>query len=155
MEELVWKYIDNDCTDDELSQVNHLLANDEAFIMMYEDIVQLNALLLSQANKPISAQFKAKLSKNIQNHLALKAFGKTDVLPLPWIVSLIVIALLVIIYAVYSPDEGTSLFNFHFSMEEKTISLSIWSMMAFLCLVATDALLKRMHLFKKQKLFFV
>ncbi len=100
MENLIWKFIDKNCTDEEIEQVNRLLESDSDFKSMYLIFSGIDAQLSDSPNVPMSPLFKSVLQQTILTYSRKESPSKiSDVLSTEWIVGLTFVAVSVLIYA--------------------------------------------------------
>lgn len=150
MEELIWKYVDNICTEEEKIQVETLLHSDPKFKIQFETIYDLNNQLMDVAVIPMSESSKIKMAQSINHELnALKNERPAEVLPLNWVIGLSLIALSAIIYAYTLGQNQDSLLTFLPKVDEKIISLGGWICLSFIMLTLLDYGIKRMHQIRK------
>ncbi len=149
MEDLIWKFIDSDCNDAEVQKVKHLLSSDVAFKALYDECVQLNDLLTDNAVVTISPTFKSKIVSKIESQLVVERQSNKNILPFWLIVSSVVAAIIALIVASLMPDQSAPL-SFELPIDQKSMSIAIWSMGSFVCLVFTDFVLKRTSFLKQR-----
>jgi hypothetical protein len=155
MEELIWKYIDNTCTEEEKESVTNLLKTDAEFRKSYELIVDLEDQLLSVAKIPMRPDFKTHLVQKVAGELkGEKVSIKTNILPIKWIIGLSLVAVATIIYAVTIFKSTEPSITFIPSMDEKVISMIAWVTCGFIMLTLLDAILKKVHQIKRITIFF-
>lgn len=61
MEDLLWKYIDNECTSEEIEKIKVLLETDAAFKEQYKEYVHLDVILSKNVPIDISNEFRINL----------------------------------------------------------------------------------------------
>lgn len=71
MEELLWKYIDNECTSEEIERVKILLQTDPEFKQMYHEYAELDLIFSQNLAVDFSSQFRERLEKS-----SIKAVSK-------------------------------------------------------------------------------
>jgi hypothetical protein len=150
MEELIWKHIDNTCTDDEVMQVKQYLSTDAGFKTMYNECLHLNNLLKEKANIPIAPIFKTQLAAQIERELTTYRQPSANILPTWLIISLVLAGIMSLFIVSLIPDQNTNLINFDLPIDDRSMSLAIWSMATFICLAFADYLLNKTS-FLKQK----
>jgi len=150
MEELIWKYVDNICTEEEKIQVQLLLNSDQKFKSQFDSINDLNNQLMHVSVIPMSESNRVKIAQSMTQELkAMKAEKQVEVLPLKWIIALSLVSVIVIIYAYTMPQSQDSLLTFLPKVDEKVISIGGWICMSFIMLTLLDAGLKRIHEIRK------
>ena len=150
MEELIWKYIDNTCTDEERESVMNLLNTDAEFRKSYELIVDLEDQLLSVAKITMRPDFKTQLVQKVAIELReQKVSIKTNILPIKWIIGLSFVAVAIIIYAVTIIKSAEPSITFMPSMDEKVISMIGMVTSGFIMLTLLDAILKKVQQIKR------
>jgi hypothetical protein len=150
MEDLIWQYIDNTCTDEEKERVIKLLQTDAAFKKSYEAMVDLEDQLLNVAQIPMRDDFKKQLIDVVSNKISeKKTLANIHVLPLHWIVGLSFVAVASIIYALSMSESTSSGLSFIPALDEKIISMLGWVTTSFIMLTLLDLLLKKIHVIKR------
>lgn len=71
MEELLWKYIDNECTSEEIERVKILLQTDPEFKQMYHEYTELDLIFSQNLAVDLSSQFRERLENS-----SIKAVSK-------------------------------------------------------------------------------
>jgi hypothetical protein len=71
MEELLWKYIDNECTSEEIEKVKILLQTDPEFKQMYHEYTELDLIFSQNLAVDLSSQFRERLENS-----SIKAVSK-------------------------------------------------------------------------------
>lgn len=149
MEELIWKYIDNDCTEDEVQKVKHLLANDMTFETMYKEISQLNTMLVNHASMPMADNFRNKLNQNITNQIAASP-AQIEIISSKWWVMVAILAMAGIYIAYKLPYSSNPILHVELPIDDRTLTYAIWSMVGFVSLTLLDLMIKRLKTMKNQ-----
>jgi len=71
MEELLWKYIDNECTSEEIEKLKILLQTDPEFKQMYHEYTELDLIFSQNLAVDLSSQFRERLENS-----SIKAVSK-------------------------------------------------------------------------------
>jgi hypothetical protein len=74
MEELLWKYIDNACTAEEIEKVKLLLETNPEFKQMYNEYAELDVMISQNLAVDLSSQFRERLEKS-----SIKAISKKQI----------------------------------------------------------------------------
>ena len=74
MEELLWKYIDNACTAEEIEKVKILLETNPEFKQMYNEYAELDVMISQNLAVDLSNQFRERLEKS-----SIKAISKKQI----------------------------------------------------------------------------
>jgi hypothetical protein len=150
MEDLIWKYIDNTCTNEEKELVMKLLKTDAEFKKSYEVMVDLEEQLLIVAKVPMRDDFKTQLIDVVSNKISeKKALVNINVLPLNWIIGLSMVAVAAIIYALSLSESTSTGLTFIPALDEEIISMLGWVTTSFIMLTLLDLILKKIHLIKR------
>ena len=145
MEELIWKYIDGQCTEEENIIVQTKLKSDQEFFAMYELASDMDHLLSDGSEVAMSAPFAHKLENSIIHHvLTHKKSSITDILPIELIIGLIVIAVGVFIYALTGYSGNSQFIPDLPSIDQKIITMFNVVMIGFGLLAVLDYSLKSM-----------
>lgn len=152
MEELIWKYIDNDCTEAEVQYIKHLLATDPSFESMYQEMLQLDHIFTTQKHVAMSEGFKVSLVHKIEKQVAMLP-TQTEIIPAKWWILAAIVAVTIMILAIKLPTQ-TSLFgDINIPLDDRTMAIATWSMVGFVFLNLLDYLLKNKSIFRKQTYF--
>jgi len=152
MEELIWKYIDNDCTEAEVQHIKYLLATDPTFESMYQEMIQLDSIFADQRQAVMSADFKVSLVHNIEKKVAALP-SQAEIIPAKWWILTAIVAVSIMILAIKLPTQ-TSLFgDINIPLDDRTMAIATWSMVGFVFLNLLDYLLKNKSIFRKQTYF--
>ena len=153
MEELIWKFIDNDCTKEEIERVKILLESDPHFNRMFIEISALDKLLLGTANVPMSAAFRSKLEQTIvKNAITEPQIISADVISTQWIAALTIVAMGVLIYVLNFNTGSSSIIPDIPLPDAKVMQMISLVTTGFVMLVLIDWILKVFH---KQKISFI
>lgn len=156
MEDLIWKFIDNTCTNEEKELVMKLLKTDAEFKKSYDVMVDLEDQLLIVAKIPMRDDFKKQLIDVVSNKISeKKALVNINVLPLNWIIGLSFVAVAAIIYALSLSESTSTGLSFIPVFDEKIISMLGWVTTSFIMLTLLDLILKKIHLIKRYSGFSV
>lgn len=156
MEDLIWKFIDNTCTNEEKELVMKLLKTDAEFKKSYDVMVDLEDQLLIVAKIPMRDDFKKQLIDVVSNKISeKKALVNINVLPLNWIIGLSFVAVAAIIYAMSLSESTSTGLSFIPAFDEKIISMLGWVTTSFIMLTLLDLILKKIHLIKRYSGFSV
>jgi anti-sigma factor RsiW len=147
MEDLIWRYIDGDCTPDEISFVENKIQNDPTFNTEYKEAVSLNALLARAAFTPLNKDFERHLNKKILD--AVSTNKSQSLLPSTWIFGLIILAILGIATALRFQGVDSSYLHLP-QIDEKSSDMIAWVITSFLVLVGLDQGFRKWLLFRKQ-----
>ena len=146
MEDLIWRYIDGDCTHDEISFVENKIENDPAFSVAYKEAVALNNLLAKTSFEPMSQDFERQLNKKILD--AVSTNRSQSLLPRTWILGLIILAILGIVTALRFQGVSSSYLSLP-QMDEKAADMVAWVMTSFLVLIGLAQGFKKWLVFRK------
>ncbi|MBK9256247.1 MAG: hypothetical protein IPM42_12230 [Saprospiraceae bacterium] len=150
MEELIWKYVDSICTDEENVQVQNLLKTDPQFKSQFDAILDLNNQLAAVSFVRMNESASIKMTQSIAKELSiLQANRNIEILPKPWILGLSLVAISIIIYAFTIPENAEVWLSFLPSVDEKIISITGWITFSFIILTLLDFSLKRMNDIRK------
>ena len=152
MEELIWKYIDNDCTEAEEQHIKHLLATDPSFESKYQEIVQFDNIFTDQKHAVISADFKVSLAHKIEKQVATLPV-QTEIIPAKWWILTAIIAVSIMILAMKLPNQNSILVDINIPIDERTMAIASWSMIGFLFLTLIDYLFNNKTIFRKHTFF--
>lgn len=154
MEDLIWKFIDKDCTNEEIEQVNGLLESDSAFKSMYLLFSGMDAQLSDSSNVAMSPLFKSVLQQAIFTYSHKESTSKiSDVLSTEWIVGLTFVAVSVLIY-VLNFNTGTGTIIPHVPvLDEKVMTMISLVTTGFIFLLVLDWVFK--SIYKKRIAFFL
>ena len=156
MEDLIWKFIDNTCTNEEKELVMKLLKTDAEFKISYDVMVDLEDQLLIVAKIPMRDDFKKQLIDVVSNKISeKKSLVNINVLPLNWIIGLSFVAVAAIIYAMSLSESTSTGLSFIPAFDEKIISMLGWVTTSFIMLTLLDLILKKIHLIKRYSGFSV
>lgn len=158
MEELIWKYIDNQCTADEQKKVNELLQNDPSFASMYQEIVRFDTMLSENTKVSLRPKFRDALIQDIEKQCANQATYISvpkDIIPVKWWLVAAVIVIGTILLTIKLPVQSSLLADIKIPLDERTLTLATWSMVGFLCLTLVDVLLKNRNILRKNSFFVV
>lgn len=108
MEDLLWKYIDNECSPQELEQINALLSSDESFKKMYDEFLQLDSFLVKNISTPLSETFANNLKDIIKEEVTIKQVpaAKSMLFNIQW-VALTIFGVSAILISYLYPAETT------------------------------------------------
>jgi hypothetical protein len=152
MEELIWKYIDNDCTEAEVQHIKHLLATDPSFESMYQEMLQLDHIFKTQKHLVMSEGFKVSLVNNIEKQVAILP-KQTEIIPAKWWILAAIVAISVVTFATQLPNQNSLLIDINIPLDGRTMAIATWSMVGFVFLNLLDYLLKNKSIFRKQTYF--
>ena len=146
MEDLIWRYIDGDCTDDEKKIVESNILNDTAFKQEYQETIALNAFLAKTSFTPMSQDFERHLNKKILETVVSKT--SQELLPRTWIYGLVILAMLGIVTALRFQGTESSYMPL-LQLDEKATNMVAWVVTSFLVLVGLDQGFKKWILLRK------
>lgn len=146
MEDLIWRYIDGDCTDDEKVIVENNIKNDANFNRAFQEAVMLNGLLAKTSFVPFSPDFERQLNTKILETVTTKT--SPALLPRTWIFGLLILAILGIATALRFQGTESSILMLP-QLDEKASNMVAWVMTSFLVLVGLDQGFKKWLLFRK------
>ena len=147
MEELIWKYLDGACTSEELELVAQKLKSDELFRMAFESFCQIDGSMKDAALVYPSSIFAEKLTTAIVAEYQSKT--SITILPMPWIISCIVMTLSGVIAAIY--DQGTSVSHIIFPViDGKIMEMTSWVTVSFLLLLLIDLAIRKTNVLRRQ-----
>lgn len=147
MEDLIWKYIDGECTEDEIILVENKMHNDPVFHMEFKDALALNAILAKTSFVPMSQDFEIVLNKKILD--AVSVDKSQALLPRTWILGLIILAILGLATALRFQGVSSSFLQLP-QMDEKSTDMVAWVVTSFLVLVGLDQGFRKWLVFRKQ-----
>jgi hypothetical protein len=148
MDELIWKYLDDQCTDDETATVKKLLAEDTGFQQKYDELRTLNIQLTAATCIEMRVEFKASLEKEVLLGVKASRVGITDIISLQSMIALVVSGVAAAIFALRLPDSGT-LGDFSLHVDEKVISIIAWTTIGFILLFIFDSIFEKMSVLRK------
>jgi hypothetical protein len=144
-EELIWKFIDGYCSNEELVTVKEKLGSDPEWIEMYNKSVVINQELESSSRLLMSNDFKNKLL--IQGLEVIEDQKEFSVLPLKLIILLVVLFVISVVVALNSTG-GSSLIVFP-KLDPQIMNMATWVTIGFLCLLGLDQVLKNIGTIKR------
>lgn len=147
MEDLIWKYIDGECTEDEIILVENKMHNDPVFHMEFKDALALNAILAKTSFVPMSQDFEIVLNKKILDTVSVDK--SQALLPRTWILGLIILAILGLATALRFQGVSSSFLELP-QMDEKSTDMVAWVVTSFLVLVGLDQGFRKWLVFRKQ-----
>lgn len=154
MEELIWKYLDNDCSEQEKVKVENLLKSDHAFNLQFNDLKNINQLFVDHTSIPLPSAFKVQLETNIAAQLKKRTVKRAEIISTQWIAILTLVGVGVIA-AISSVGSSSFIFEQLPAIDEKIIDLIAWTFLGFLLLVGLDSFLSTGVKIKKTTLFMV
>lgn len=147
--ELLWRYIDGQCSEAEQLRVYEQLAVNTSWKDAYNDIIAFNQTLLHNTELE---QPSMRFSKNVMDVVQSEAFSykKYSSRKLIWIFSFVIAALTIIMVVAGVTDidwtSGKSLWSFkQVTINRKGIVFITLAVNTILILVLIDTLLKRKH----------
>ncbi len=146
MEDLIWRYIDGDCTDEEKKMVESNILNDPAFNQEYQESIALNAFLAKTSFTPMSQDFERHLNKKILETVASKT--SQELMPRTWIYGLVILAILGIATALRFQGTESSYIPL-LQLDEKATNMVAWVVTSFLVLVGIDQGFRKWLLLRK------
>lgn len=147
MEDLIWRYIDGDCTEDERVDVATKLQTNPDFLSEYQEALVLNQMLSQAVMAPLSDNFKQQLNSKILSTITQRA--KVELFPKSWVFGLITLAVLGILTALRFQGVDSTYLSLP-QLDEKYINMVVWVMTSFLILVGLDQAFKKWWVFRKQ-----
>jgi hypothetical protein len=154
MEELIWKFLDNDCTQEEVEQVKKLIETDPDFNNLYLQLSELDKVLSESVHEVMSPAFRLKLEqKIISNSVKIHQYKISDILPKQWIAALSLAAVVVIVYVLNFNTGVSSVIPDMPLPDEKIMNMISLVTIGFIMLLLLDWALKTIH--KKKVSFFM
>lgn len=144
-EELIWKYLDGECTAEEKNHADMLMKSDSGFRMMYDQYSKLDSLLAKTTYQEPTAEFKIKLTETL-------AASLTKVRPvnqLKWIVSPAWLIILTgagaigLIVAGLSTSSSATVFQYFNMPDQRIFSMVTLVCAGFVLLTLLDLFLKK------------
>jgi hypothetical protein len=151
MEELIWKYLDNECTEEEKVKVADLLVTDVDFKVLFDHCSNVNRLLEQEMNAAISEDLKNIIKDKLEDQL--KPRGILEIFPLWYAIPLGVVGVLTLIFAFNMPSHSASL-QMELPFDEKTLKIATWCFVSFSTLFLIDFITTKSHIFKKPTFMF-
>ncbi len=147
--ELLWRYIDGQCSQEEQLQVTELLTVNARWKQAYDEIMSFNQILYQPTDLE---QPSMRFTKNVMDAVQTEAFArkKYSSQKLIWIFSIMIAALTIVlvIAGITNIDwtSGKSLYSFkQVTIDRKSIVFTTLAVNTILILVLIDVLLKRNH----------
>ena len=135
MEDLIWRYIDGDCTESEMMEVKARFANDPDFLIEYQDALALNQMLTQASVTPLDQNFKKQLNTKVFSTVSKQS--KVVLFPRSWIFGLVALAAMGIVVALRFQGSESSYLVLP-QLDEKSISMITWVLTSFLVLIGLD-----------------
>ncbi len=146
MEDLIWRYIDGECTEYERIDVETRLKSDPDFRSEYQETLALNQMLSQASVTTLNHSFKQQLNTAILSTVSQRA--KVELFPRSWVIGLVALAVLGILTALrFQGTESSYLSLPH--LDEKSINMISWVITSFLVLVGLDQGFRKWLTFRK------
>jgi hypothetical protein len=126
MEDLLWKYIDNECTSEEIEKIKVLLETDAAFKEQYKEYVHLDVILSKNVPIDISNEFRNKLEVSVAKAVVIKQVSLYNLLNIQWVAIALFCLLGAVIYYfadMESMEQSQLLSQFYSHFGNDTINL--------------------------------
>lgn len=149
MEELIWKYIDNQCSKEEIRQVESLISSDQSFANLFHQLNSMNIQLEKVSLEKMSYEFKNKLIEDIQQQIRTVEVNKFEVLPLKWIIVLSIVAIGTLILTPNLANSKATLLPIFLKIDPIFITYLGWICTGFISLTLIDKFLKRLSHLRK------
>jgi hypothetical protein len=158
MEELIWKYIDGDCTQEEALEVERLLKTDETFKNEYEHSLTMHQQLIATSKVDLSLDLHKALTLQVADFVqsqkikpTFKALSFTQILPIPAVAIIVLVTIASIIVISKNQFLESNYLQFIPEIGDTYITYATWSMAGFLLLYFADVLLLHMKSNKTHK----
>jgi|JI7StandDraft_1071085.scaffolds.fasta_scaffold00831_10 hypothetical protein len=158
MEELIWKYIDGDCTREETLEVERLLKTDETFKNDYEQCFTMHQQLIATSKVDLSLDFHKALTLQVADFVqsqkikpTFKALSFTQILPIPAVAMIVSVTIASIVVLSKNQVFESNYLQYIPEIGDTYITYATWSMAGFLLLYFADVLLSQMRLNKTNK----
>jgi hypothetical protein len=158
MEELIWKYIDGDCTHEEALKVEQLLKTDETFKNEYEHSFALHQQLIATSKVDLSIDIHKALTLQVADFVqsqkikpTFKALSFTQILPIPAVAMIVLVTIASIIVLSKNQVIESNYLQFIPEIGDTYITYATWSMAGFLLLYFADIFLSQMKSNKTHK----
>ncbi|MBK8516895.1 MAG: hypothetical protein IPL55_11645 [Saprospiraceae bacterium] len=153
MEELIWKYIDDDCTKEEVQKIKLLLDTDPDFRNSYQVLKNLDFNLSKSANIQMSQTFKKKLEYSMYKELqTVQELKISDVLSVKWILILVCVSIGIMWYALIFNTDQSSYISYLPALNSKLINMITMVTTGFVMLFLVDWALKS---YQRKKISFL
>lgn len=143
MEELIWKYLDGECTQDELDKIKQLKEKHTDFKALFERSQHLHHKLATNNPIPMETAFKHKLCAQLENRAKSLVIVQRPILSVWWIISLTLLAISSVTIALLFPGDTRIFSNWHLPFSQQTMQYGILVMSGFLTLTLADYLINK------------
>lgn len=158
MEELIWKYIDGDCTREESLEMERLLKTDETFKNEYEQCFAMHQQLIATSKVDLSLDFHKALTLQVADFVqsqkikpTFRALSFTQILPIPAVATIVLVTVASIIILSKTQVFESNYLQYIPEIEDTYITYATWSMAGFLLLYFADIFLSQMKSNKTHK----
>jgi hypothetical protein len=103
-EELLWKYVDNICNDQEREEVQSLLATNTDFRMLFDEISMVDQLLKDTKKESFSENFKLSLEQKLTSEMGKIDFSPVTIIPKYMKISLFILSIMVVVLTFIIPE---------------------------------------------------
>lgn len=143
MEDLIWKYLDGECTQEEKEKVTHLMEVDTKFKELFSRLTHLHQSLATHSMITMSDSLKTKLVNQIEEQVKSQEVTDHPILPKTLIICLVLIGISAIAIPLLIPSESNLLQHWQVPINQTTMQYAIWSMIGFLTLLLVDQIISK------------
>lgn len=143
MEDLIWKYLDGECTQEEKEKVTHLMEEDTKFKELFSRLTHLHQSLATHSMITMSDSLKTKLVNQIEEQLKSQEVTDHPILSKTLIICLVLIGISAIAIPLLIPSESNILQHWQVPINQTTMQYAIWSMIGFLTLLLVDQIISK------------
>jgi hypothetical protein len=158
MEELIWKYIDGDCTLEEVLKVEQLLKTDETFKNEYELCLGMHQQLIATSKVDLPLDLHKKITLQVADFVqsqkikpTFKALSLTQILPIPAVAMIVFVTIASIVVMSKNQVSESKYLPWIPEIEHTYLTYATWSMAGFLLLYFADVVLLQMKTGKTHK----
>ncbi|MBC7884643.1 MAG: zf-HC2 domain-containing protein [Saprospiraceae bacterium] len=146
MEELIWKYLDGECSPEEIKEVEDKLQSDTAFLKAYQSAESLDVRLKKGATIKASDFFIVQMKTRIHDELSQQK--APVILPLKWILFLVILGATGLYFAIQYSGEESSFLHLPV-LDERVMTMVTWVTFSFLLLMIIDIGYKKIMQMRK------
>lgn len=143
MEDLIWKYLDGECTQEEKEKVTHLMEVDTKFKELFSRLTHLHQSLATHSMITMSDSLKTKLVNQIEEQVKSQEVTDHPILPKTLIICLVLIGISAIAIPLLIPSESNLFQYWQVPINQTTMQYAIWSMIGFLTLLLVDQIISK------------
>lgn len=145
MDELIWKYLDDCCSDEEKKFVLNQLDTNSEFRQLFLYLSELNADLEKNAYVSMPVSLKNTLEYKYIHEWSPVFSSEPEILSLKWTIPLSVLALAALVLSLYFSDSAPSILTFFPKLDEKITILISMTTFGFILLKILDSFINKMR----------